>query len=284
MNGLWWEQCRKIRLEVFANLQNYQDPNVLCIFTSENILFDEIKFFRRCLWWQTFLDITSMGNSWISFAWPKTMNNIILQQRILLSVGKPSGSRKTIPFFSLLTSKTFYPWFEKNCFFNRDFQLLLKKVENKMNIVNCLDLEMIKTLQNWLLIFDDSCEEIYQEKDFEKIAVSGRHRGIHSIFVKHNLFQQNRWSRTIDLNTTRIFLFNSPRDSQQIEISGKQLNKINFLKECYTKAVAEPHSHLLIDLGTVTSDCLKFCLNLVGPEPTTFYLPSSQAKITEINN
>ena len=58
-----------------------------------------------------------------------------------------------------------------------------------MNIefINCLNFELIKTLQDCLLIFDDSCEEIYQEKEFVKIAVSGRHRGLHCIFVKAQL-------------------------------------------------------------------------------------------------
>ena len=36
----------------------------------------------------------------------------------------------------------------------------------------CLEFE---NLQNCLLVFDDSCEEIYQEKEFVKLAVSGRH-------------------------------------------------------------------------------------------------------------
>ena len=78
-------------------------------------------------------------------------------------------------------------------------------------------------------------------------------------------------------------LFNSPRDSQQFELSG-ELNKINFSKECYTKAAAEPHDHLLIHLDTKTSECLKLCSKLVGPGPAIFYVPSSQANITEINN
>ena len=212
------------------------------------------------------------------------MNKIIFAtERVFMSVVGPTGSGKTRLIFSMLTSKTFYPRFEKiNCFYG-DFQLQFKEVEKKMNIefINYLDFEMIKTLQDCLLIFDDLCEEIYQE-DFVKIAVSGKHRGIHCIFVKHNLFHQSRWSRTIDLNTTHIILFSSPRHSQQIQFFGKQLNKVNFLKECYTKAVAEPHGHLLTDLDSKTSECLRFCSNIVGPGPTIFYLPSSQAKITEI--
>ena len=79
--------------------------------------------------------------------------------------------------------------------------------------VDSLDFEMIETLQYCLLNFNNSCEEIYQRKNVVKIAVSGRHRGMHFTFVKHNLFHQKRWSRTVDLNTSHIVLFNSPSDS-----------------------------------------------------------------------
>ena len=36
------------------------------------------------------------------------------------------------------------------------------------------------------------------------LATAGRDKNIIVIFVKHNLFQQKKWSRTIDLNTTHI--------------------------------------------------------------------------------
>ena len=126
------------------------------------------------------------------------------------------------------------------------------------DFISCLDFDLIKTLQEYLLIFDDSSEQFYQAKNFAKIAVSGRLRGNNCIFVKHNLYHQSKWSRTIDHNTTHIILFNSPRDTQQIEYLGRQLNKAVFFKECYTDAVAEPHGLLLIDLDPKTSECLRF--------------------------
>ena len=48
-------------------------------------------------------------------------------------------------------------------------------------------------------------------------------------------------------------LNNYPRDSWKIDFFGKQLNKINFSKECCTKAVAEPLGQLLIDMDAKTS-------------------------------
>ena len=81
-----------------------------------------------------------------------------------------------------------------------------------------------------MLVFDDSCEEIFNDKEFSKLATAGRHRIISVIYVKHNLFQQSKWSRTIDLNTTHIILFKSPRDIQQIIYIGKQLNNTSSFK------------------------------------------------------
>ena len=63
--------------------------------------------------------------------------------------------------------------------------------------------ELVSEIENNLLVFDDSFEEIFNDKEFSKLATNaGRHRNISVIYVKHNLFQQSKWSRTIDLNTT----------------------------------------------------------------------------------
>ena len=91
--------------------------------------------------------------------------------------------------------------------------------------------DITKNLSHCLLIYDDSCEEIFNDKEFVKIATSGRHHKLHVIYVKHNLFHQSNWSRTNDLNTTHIILFKSLRDIQQIEYLGKQLNCLQLIKK-----------------------------------------------------
>ena len=103
------------------------------------------------------------------------------------------------------------------------------------------------------MIFDDSCEEILNDKKFVKIATSGLHRKLHVICVKRNLFHQSKLSRTIDLNTTHIVLFKSLRDIQQIEYLGKQLNCPQLLTEAYKFATAEPYGHLVIGLDHKTT-------------------------------
>ena len=159
-------------------------------------------------------------------------------------------------------------------------------MQQNLNVefVPCIDFDMIENLRDCLLIFDDSCEEIYNDKRFLKIATSGRHKKVHVIYIKHNLFHQSKHSRTIDLNTTHVILFNSPRDVNQISYFGKQLNKAQFLTDAFKKATSQPYGHLLIDFDPRTSDSLRFCSNIVGPAPSIFYLPSSKAVVTSIDN
>ena len=203
-----------------------------------------------------------------------------------MSVVGPGGSGKTGIFFSMLASKTFRPSFRKTFYFYKEFQPLFNEMAKKLNkeFVPCLDFSMIKKLEDCLLVLDDSCEENYQEKEFAKLAVAGRHKKVHCIFVRHNLFHQSKWSRTIDLKTTHIILFKSPRDLQQIDHLGTQLKKVEFLRDCYNRATLEPYGHLLIDLDPKTSECLRFCSNSTAPGSTIFQIPSEITKERNLTN
>ena len=102
--------------------------------------------------------------------------------------------------------------------------------------------------------------------------------------MKHNLFHQSKWSRTVDLNTTHIILFKSLRDIQQTEYLGKQLNCLQLLKDAYKLATAEPYGHLIIDLNPKTSQGLRFASEIIGPDPSICYIPAQEAVITPITN
>ena len=217
------------------------------------------------------------------------MNKIIFtNDRLFMSVVGPSGSGKTRLIFKMLASPTtFKPTLGKIYYFYEEYQHLFKEMQDKIEDIEflpCLEFEMIKNFENCLLVFDDSCEEIYQEKEFVKLAVSGRHKKVNCIFVKHNLFRQSKWSRTIDLNPTYIILFKSPPDVQQIDVFGRQLNNTEFFRDCYKKATNEPFGHFMIDFDPRTSDSLRYCSNIVGPGPTDFYIPPSLAKETPLTN
>ena len=205
------------------------------------------------------------------------MNEIIsTSDRLFMAVCGPSCCGKTELIFQILPRNTFYPKFESIYYFYQHEQPKFSSIERDLNIffTNFSGFEFISQLENCLLVFDDSCEEIFNDKEFSKLATAGRHRNISVIHVKHNLFQQSKWSRTIDLNTTHIILFKSPRDIQQFTYIGKQLNNTKFLKESYELSANLPFGHLLIDLDQKISDFLRYCSNIVQPGPTIFYLPS----------
>lgn len=220
------------------------------------------------------------------------MNKIIsTDNRIFMSLVGPSGCGKTQLILDMLTSKTFSPEFDKILYFYQHFQpmysIMLTNVKN-IEFIQCVNFEMITNLPNdgtrYLLIFDDSCTEIFNSKEFQKIATSGRHRNLSVIYVKHNLFHKSTLGRDIELQNTHIALFKSPRDVQQISRLGQQLglSKEEFIK-WYSDATSKLYGHLLIDLTPNVPDELRFATEC-GTFPTKFYLPSSRARTTSIND
>ena len=215
------------------------------------------------------------------------MNKIIpTEDRIFMAVVGPSSCGKTDLIFKMLQGKTFFPKFDKVILLYREMQPINVTFDQKLgvNLKKFVDLKFTQNIEDWLLIFDDSCEEIFNDKEFVKLATAGRHRNLHVIYIKHNLYQQSRWSRTTDLNTTHIILFKSPRNVQQVDYLGKQLNLVRFLRHCYDLAVNEIYGHLLIDLSPKTSDCSRYGSNITEPGPTVFFIPTDKAEVTEIAN
>ena len=89
--------------------------------------------------------------------------------------------------------------------------------------------------------------------------------------MKRKLFQQNKQSRTIDLDTSHIVLFKLPCDSQQIALISRQLTNTPFLRESYELAPKQTFGHILINLGTKTSNVLRYSYIIVPPGPSNFY-------------
>ena len=156
------------------------------------------------------------------------MNKMIsTKDRLFMSVSGPSGSGKTDLIFQMLLKGTFYPSYNKIFYFYLHDQPKYRSFvsRNKFDIefIKLSSFEIVNNLRDCMIVFDDTCEEIFNEKDFVKLATAGRHKNVHVIYVKHNLFQQSKQSRTLDLNTTHLILFKSPRDIQQIDYLGRQL-------------------------------------------------------------
>ena len=63
--------------------------------------------------------------------------------------------------------------------------------QHKLDIefIQLSSFEEVNNLRDCLAVFDDTCKEIFKEKGFVKLITAGRHKNVHVIYVKHNLFQ-----------------------------------------------------------------------------------------------
>ena len=180
--------------------------------------------------------------------------------------------------------------FDKIYFFYQHSQplynVMQKEIEN-LEFLQGVNFEFFDSLKNngtkYLLIFDDSCEEICNSKAFVDIATTGRPRGLSTIYIKHNLFHQSKLGRDVELQNTHIVLFKSPRDVMQVTTLSTQLGLGSELVDWYRDATSVPSGHLLIDLSPRTDDRLRYCTNS-GSVPSQFYIPERLKHLRTLND
>ena len=135
----------------------------------------------------------------LHFTLTKIMNRLIsTKNRVIISLVGPSETGKSQLIYNWLKIGTFQINFDKIYFSYQHSQplydVMQKEIKN-LEFVRGVSFEFIDSLKNngtkYLLIFDDSCEEICNSKAFVDIATAGRHRGLSTIYIKHNLFHQS---------------------------------------------------------------------------------------------
>ena len=149
---------------------------------------------------------------------------------------------------------------------------------DEVEFVQGIHFEFINSSKNkgtkYLLIFDDSCAEICNSKEFVDIATVGKHRGFSTIYIKHNLFHKSKLGRGVELQSTHIVLFKSPRDVHQVATLSVQLGLGSALVDWYREATSVLFGHLLIDLSPRKDDRLRYCTNS-GNIPSKTYVPDN---------
>ena len=103
----------------------------------------------------------------------------------------------------------------------------MQKESENLVLVQGVNIELIDSLKNngtkYLLIFDDSCEEICNSNAFVDIATAGGYRGLSTIYIKQNLFHQSKLGRDFVLQNTHMVLLKSPLDVVQVTTLSTQL-------------------------------------------------------------
>ena len=125
------------------------------------------------------------------------MNNLIsTENQAFISLVGPSETGKSQLVYNWQELGTFQPKFDKNHFFinilYQPFYNIMQKQIGNLEFAQGVNFEFIGSLQNngtkYLLILDNFCEEICNSKGFVDIATAGRHRGLSTIYIIHNLF------------------------------------------------------------------------------------------------
>ena len=209
--------------------------------------------------------------------------------RVFISLAGPSETKKLQLLYNWLKIGIFQPKFDKiyiSINIPNLFTLLCKKIEN-LEFVQGVNFEYIHSLKNngtkYLLIFEDSCGEICNSKAFVDIATAGRHRGLSTIYIKHNLFHQSKLGRDVELQNSHIVLFKSPRDVMQVTTLSTQLGLGSELVDWYWDATFFPFRHLLIDLSPRTDDRIRYCINR-GSVPSKFYIPERSKHLRTLDD
>ena len=208
------------------------------------------------------------------------MNKLIsTTNRVFISLVGPSETGKSQLIYNWLKIGTFQPKFDKIYFFYQHSQLLynvMQKEIKNLKFVQGGNFEFIDLLKDngtkYFLIFDDSCEEIRNFKAFADTATAGTHRGLSTIYIKHNLFHQSNLGRDVELQNTHIVPFKPPRDVMRVTTFSTQLGRGSELFDWYRDATSVPFGHLLIDLSPLTDNRLRYFLNS-GSVPSKFYIP-----------
>ena len=109
-----------------------------------------------------------------------------------------------------------------------------------------------------LLVLDDLMSEV--DDSVAQIFTRGSHHlNVSILYITQNLFQQNKHSRTINLNSHYIVLFKNPRDVTQISYLGRQMypKKSTFLVDAFKDATSKAYGYLFLDLKADTDEQLR---------------------------
>jgi hypothetical protein len=136
-----------------------------------------------------------------------------------------------------------------------------------------VDVTATQSDEKSLVILDDLVDSINGDT-VELFTKHSHHRAISVIFITQNMFQQNKYNRTMSLNTNYMVLFKNPRDITQVDVLGPQMygKKAKAFAKAYKMATDIPHGYLLIDLKQQTSDQLRLRSNIFPGNDTDVFV------------
>ena len=152
----------------------------------------------------------------------------------------------------------------------------MQKELDNLELVQDVNFRILDSLKNnatkYLLIIDDSCEDICNAKALVDIGSAGRHRGLNNIYVKLNLFHQSKLERDVEHHNTHIVLFKSPRVVMHVSTTSARTEFRSEVVDWSWDARSVPYGHLYFDLSPQKVDQLRYCTN-IGSITLKFFIP-----------
>jgi len=128
-------------------------------------------------------------------------------------------------------------------------------------------------LESTLIILDDLMSETSQlvANMFTKIS---HHRNVSVVYLTQNVYDKNKYARTISLNAHYLVLFKNPRDASQFATLSRQMypNTSKFAIEAYKDATSAPYGYLLIDLKPEQDERYRLRTNVFPGENQYVYV------------
>ena len=132
--------------------------------------------------------------------------------------------------------------------------------------------------QKTLLILDDLMDEVGRDKEIAKLfTMNSHHCNTSVITIQHNLFNQEKFSRTQNLNTHYNTLFQSKRDKSQITRLNTSMfpQYPKFLQSAYDQAVeGKDFKYLIVDSHPRTPESLSVVTGIFKDEIPQVFIPS----------
>jgi len=124
-----------------------------------------------------------------------------------------------------------------------------------------------------LLIIDDLMQET-DETVSNLFSKGSHHKNVSVVYLAQNLFQKNKFARTMSVNAHYMVLFKNPRDATQFANLARQMypNRSQFAVEAYKNATREPYSYLLVDLRLEQGEDLRLRTNIFPGETHYVYV------------
>ena len=120
------------------------------------------------------------------------------------------------------------------------------------------DMTTLDPREKHLIIVDDQMDDVNQ-KVADLFTKYSHHKNVSVMLIVQNLFNKNKFHRTISLNTHYLVLFKNPRDQSQMMALAQQMypRNMKYFMDAYNHATNKPHGYLLIDMKQSTPNNLR---------------------------